>query len=382
MKIAIEAGVFANDRQSGVYYYTQRLLRALVEIDPDDRYNLVYFGHPGGEAERFGLAAPNLELHPITWLPRKLYSAFLRTPLRLPIDAVAGISPDIFIFPRFVRWPLRGAAKSIVVVYDTSYLDYPEAMETAHFGWYLRRAVPHSLRAATSIVTISEATKRSLMQHYGIAASKITVITPALDHSIYRPTTPEVVATMKRKYGIKRDYLLYVGTIEPRKNIATILAAYHELPAELRGRYQLVLAGGKGWKDAAIAAEVAALDPNDLVQTGFVAEEDLPTLYGGATLFIYPSAYEGWGMPVLEAMACGTPVITADNSSLPEAGGKAAHYVAGGDTGQLTAAMVQLLHDAKTRAAMAKRGLAHAQDFTWEHSATQLHRLLKKVYRS
>jgi glycosyltransferase involved in cell wall biosynthesis len=382
VKIAFEAGALANDRQSGVYYYTQRLLRALLEIDSTDSFTLVYFGHPPDESNQFGLTAPNLKLRPITWLPRKLYSAFLRTPVHLPIDAVAGITPDIFIFPRFVRWPLRGDTKSIVIIHDTSYLDYPATMETAHFVWYLRRAVPRSLRAASHIVANSEATKRSLVQHYGIAATKITVVTPALDHSVFQPAAPSATASIKAKYGIDRDYLLYVGTVEPRKNVATILAAYQQLPAELRQRYQLVVAGGKGWKDAAITAALAALDPHDIVQTGFVAEADLPALYSGASIFVYPSAYEGWGMPVLEAMACGVPVITADNSSLPEAGGEAAHYVTAGDAGQLTAAMVQLLQDPVMRAAMSKRGIAHARQFTWQKSARLFHQLLEKVYRS
>lgn len=341
----------------------------------------MYFGHSARETEQFGLAAPNLHLHPITWLPRKLYSAFLRTPLRLPIDTVAGITPDIFIFPRFVRWPLQRTSKSIVLVYDTSYLDLPASMETRHFGWYLRHAVPRSLQAASQVVTISEATKQSLIQHYGLAADKITVVTPALDQQVFRPASAADIAAVKQKYGISRDYLLYVGTLEPRKNITTILRAHQTLPAELRQRYQLVLAGGKGWQDTAIAAAADALNSTDLVVPGFVAEEDLPALYSGASLFVYPSTYEGWGMPVLEAMACGVPVITADNSSLPEAGGDAAHYVTAGDTGQLAAAMVQLLHDPGTRAAMAKRGIAHAHGFTWQKSAKQFHQLLEKVNR-
>jgi glycosyltransferase involved in cell wall biosynthesis len=379
MKIAVEADVLARGPKSGIYYYVQRLFSALLELDTTSSYYFVYFGSSRRTASSFGLPPKRAQLRAIVWMPRKLYNALLRIPLAPPIDVLAGLRPDIFIFPAFSRWPLRQTRASVVFVHDTTFIDYPEALKTRHFGWYLRRVVPRSIRYADHVVTLSESSKRSIIANYGTEPDKITVIHPGIDHAVYAPATADRVAAVRRKYGITRDYLLYVGTIEPRKNISGIVAAYCALPADLRQRYQLVLAGSKGWKDADIEALAATVDPDDLVRTGFIEDADMTALYSGAALFLFPSFYEGWGMPVVEAMACGTPVITAANSSLPEAGGEAALYVDAASRDQLRDAIMQVLANPKQREQMIVAGQTHAKAFSWQRSARKLQALLEDL---
>lgn len=369
MRVSIEASNLITPRKTGVGYYTERLLGALFELDPTTTYDMVFLAFPGRAIPDLGVGThPNVATRRIWWLPGKLYNAFLRLPVGLPIDALSGLKPDLFFFPNFVCWPLLWTKRSVVVVHDVSFLTTPDTMVARH-QWYLKRAVPGSIARATRVVTISENSKRQIIEHYGTDPAKIDVVTPALDHTIYRPVAEEAVAATSRRYGITGPYLLFVGTLEPRKNIDGIIRAYLALPAATRDEYQLVLAGGRGWRDAEIYQLIATIPSEQVVLPGYVAEADMAALYTGATLYLYPSHYEGWGMQILEAMACGTPVITANNSSLPEAGGGAAVYVNSRDGRALTSAITDLLGHPAKRAAMTKRGFTHAQKFTWERSA-------------
>jgi glycosyltransferase involved in cell wall biosynthesis len=379
MKIAVEADVLARGTKSGVYYYIQRLFAALLALDSENTYSFVYFGSSQRAADSFGLPSARVNQKAITWIPRKLYNGLLRISLAPPIDVLAGLQPDVFIFPAFSRWPLRRTKASVVFVHDTAFLDHPELLKTWHFRWYLSRIVPRSIQRADRVVTLSESSKRSLVSHFGTNPDKITVIHPGIDHTVYAPASVARIAAVRRTYGIQREYLLYVGTIEPRKNIAAIMQAYKALPDGLRRRYQLVLAGDKGWKDTEIESLAATMNPDDLVRPGFIEDGDLAALYSGAAAFLFPSFYEGWGMPVVEAMACGTPVITARNSSLPEAGGAAALYIDAANSTQLRDAIMQVLTNPSRQAKMIAAGQTHAKTFSWQKSATQLQTVLEKL---
>jgi len=378
MKIAVESSVLIVNQKTGVAYYTQRLLQALVSMDQEDAYELVYLAFPGRKVPDFGVAAPNVSRRRIWWLPGKAYNLSLRLPLGLPIDLLAGVRPGIFFFPNFVRWPLLWTKKSVVVVHDLSFIESGETMVQRH-RHYLSRVVPRSIKQANHVVTISESSKAQIVKHYGTDPEKITVITPALDHDFYRPAAKKTVSATKKRYGIEGEYLLYLGTLEPRKNLAGILKSYRALPDVVKKQYKLVLAGGKGWLDEEINQLIATAPAGQIVRTGYVETADIPALYTGATLFLYPSLYEGWGMQVLEAMACGTPVITANNSSLPEAGGNAAAYVDAKNAGQLQQTIAKILSSPKQRADMRRQGLAHVANFTWEQSASRLLDVFRNV---
>jgi glycosyltransferase involved in cell wall biosynthesis len=219
-----------------------------------------------------------------------------------------------------------------------------------------------------------------------MAPKDITVVEPALDQAKFKPASKEAVAEVKRKYKITRDYLLFVGTMDPRKNVEGIIKAYAALEPAVRDKYQLVLAGapgrdwGWGWLDDKVDELEKTLPARALIRTGYFANEDKPALMSGATLFVWPSHYEGWGMPVLEAEACGAPVVTARNSSLPEVGGAGAAYVEQTtDPEELTRLMMDLLNDPVRREKMRAAGLEHAKKFTWTRSAAKLADVLRKI---
>jgi glycosyltransferase involved in cell wall biosynthesis len=371
VKIAIESSVLIVNKKTGINYYTQRLLQALTAIDQHNSYELIYLAFPGRKVPDFELTAPNVSRRRVWWLPGKLNNLLLRLPVGLPIDLAAGVKPDVFFFPNFVRWPLLWTKKSVLIVHDLSFIESGDTMVARHRR-YLSRVVPQSIQRSSRIVTISESSKEQISRHYGTKPAKITVVTPAIDHSLYHPATPRAVTEVKQRYGIAGDYLLYLGTLEPRKNVAGIIRGYQLLPEALKQRYKLVLAGGKGWLDAEINQLIAAAPTGQILRPGYIEAADVPALYSGATIFLYPSHYEGWGMQVLEAMACGTPVITADNSSLPEVGGGAAAYVDSRDVAQLGQTIAEVLDNPKKPAEMRRQGLAHAAGFTWEASAQRL----------
>ena len=209
----------------------------------------------------------------------------------------------------------------------------------------------------------------------------VSIVHPAVDHNIYKPRSRQETDTIKKKYSINGSYILYAGTLEPRKNILGILNAYEVLPDSLKNNLHLVLAGGKGWKAEEISSKLHQLisSGEKIIHTGYVPDEDLPPLYSGASLFVYPSFYEGFGMPPLEAMACGVPVITSNNSSLPEVVSDAGIVIDANDTEELTKNIEKILRNPKLAKDLAKKGLEQAKKFTWENSAVKLRDLIEDV---
>lgn len=381
MKIAVEADALTNGNRTGVYHYINNLLAALIDHDGRNQWSFVYFStatDPPPELRHFG---PAVETRPIRRFPVLLYRVLLRTPFAPPIDLLARAKPDLMLFPNFVRWPLARTKRSIVVVYDTAYRDHPETLKTKHQQLYLSRAVPRSIKKASAVVAISESTKRDVIRHHGTPAAKIRVVTPAVDHAQFRPAPPDEIERMRSRYAIGGRYVLFFGTIEPRKNLLGLLRAYAALPAPLRSEFQLVLAGGAGWRNEEIDRLISELG-DQVVKTGYVDDADAAALYSGAAVFVFPSLYEGWGMPPLEAMACGTPVVVSDNSSLPEVVGDAAVMVDAHDATALSNAIERVLTDEPLAQQLRDAGLARAATFTWEASARELQSLIDEVTRT
>jgi glycosyltransferase involved in cell wall biosynthesis len=358
---------------AGIGRYTRGLVDALTRLDTRHQYTLLVLGRAGA---RFipGALPANFKLRYVPLSDRWATVLWYRLNLPLPVDLFAGRA-DLFHGPSFTLPP--SFIPSLLTVHDLSFLRYPQGAHPALLAW-LSRAVPRSLRRARHVLADSESTRSDLIELMGIPAGRITVIGAGVDERFRPVTDPATLAGVRARYRLPDRFILGISTLEPRKNFTGLIAAFSRL-ATATGRpssvadLHLVIAGGKGWLYDDIFAAADASPVRERIHfTGFVADEDLPALYTLADLFAFPSHYEGFGIPVLEAMACGTPVVCADNSSLPEVAGDAALWVASTDTDALADAMQRLLVDTSLRTGLIERGLAQARKFTWEGAARRL----------
>jgi len=298
----------------------------------------------------------------------------LWTHLRLSWELVTRPRPDVLFVPAHVL-PLAHPLPSVVTVHDLGYRHFPGA-HPAGQRLYLDWSTRFSARAATHVIADSAATQRDLAHFYGVPAEKVSVVYPGRDERLVRVDPTPVRA----RYDLPPDYLLHVGTLQPRKNLSRLIDAV----AHLRGQWplvQLVLAGQPGWQAGPIL-EQARANAGFVRLLDYVPDDDLAGLYSGARAFVFPSLYEGFGFPVLEAMACGTPVVCANTSSLPEVAGDAALLVDPQDTAALAAAIGQLLSGEALRASLAAKGLEQVQKFSWERAATETLKVLDGVTKS
>jgi glycosyltransferase involved in cell wall biosynthesis len=378
MKILVEGSPIFRTR-SGVGQYLYRLFNKLMDQDPGNTYTyygLLFVGKHFIPPYKH----KNARYHLVRFFPQKIYNILIRRFQVPPIDLLTGQKPDLVMFTNYVHPPLVYNEKSIVFVYDLSHISYEEMSDTKN-AQLLRKKVPHAVNRANAVITISEYSKNDIVREYGVDPQKIHIVHPALYHHEYYPRPELQQKAVAKKFGIKGKYILFTGTIEPRKNIERLLDAYAALPQTIRDEYTLVLAGGKGWKDQGIRTKLENLQQKGekIIVTGYVNDADLPPLYSGASLFVFPTLFEGWGMPVVEAMACGTPVVTTNNSSMPEAAGDAAIMVDAHDVKALTDEIEHVLNDKKLAESMVKKGIKHAAQFSWEQSAKDLKKVIDQV---
>ena len=324
MLIGIDASRSVAQERTGTENYSLNLICHLLALGSDHHYRL-YFNRPPsfppkvfwGEGGAATLRPCGLRVMPF---PR------LWTHLRLSWE-MARHPPDLLFVPAHVL-PLVHPRRSVVTIHDLGYLYYPQA-HCLLDRLYLDLSTRYSARAATHLVADSSATKRDLIERYGVEPNKITVVYPGYDDTVFQPVRDEkAIGAVRAKYGVAGDYILFVGTLQPRKNLIRLIEAYWKLEV---GNWKLVIAGKKGWLYREIFQQVEKLGlEGKVVFTGYVPEGDLPALLSGARLFVFPSLYEGFGLPVLEAMACGTPVVCSNVSSLPEVAGDAALLAAMG----------------------------------------------------
>jgi glycosyltransferase involved in cell wall biosynthesis len=270
--------------------------------------------------------------------------------------------------------PLLAPCPTVVTVYDLSFIRTPERFRPGQ-RWYLQTFTRWSCRRARRIIAISEHTKRDVTELLRIPGDRIDVVYPGVGAQ-FRPLPPEQVAAFRQTKGLPERFILYLGTIEPRKNLTVLLEAFAQLSrspiSNLQSPPRLVLAGGKGWMFEEVFARIEALGlKDDVVLPGYVSGEELPLWYNAAEVFVYPSLYEGFGMPPLEALACGTPAVVSNVASLPEAVGEAGVLVAPDDVAGWAEALRRLLDNAEMRAALGARGRSHAARFSWERAAAE-----------
>ena len=267
--------------------------------------------------------------------------------------------------------------RSVVTVHDLAFVTAPSAVP-AHRRRYLTAMTAHSVRHAARVIAVSKSTRHDLGTWFDVAPDRISV-TPLAAEPRFRPPSPPALAAFRERHRIDQPYILSVGTREPRKNVAALVRAFARLAAGIP--HGLVLVGPPGWMGGDLDRALADLPSavRDRVRlTGFVDDDDLPLWYGGADVFAYPAHYEGFGLPVLEAMACGVPVVTSDVSSLPEVAGDAALLVDPEDEEELAAALLEVITDARLAMALRDRGLRRAAEFSWSETA----RLTVNAYRA
>jgi glycosyltransferase involved in cell wall biosynthesis len=374
MIIGIDASRTTAARRTGTENYSFHLIRELLALGEVDRFRL-YFN----QAPRPGLLPGGADWRVLPF-PR------LWTHVRLSWEMLVQ-PPDLLFVPSHVL-PLIHPRRSVVTVHDMGYHYYPEA-HTLFQNLYLRWSTRYNARTATRVLADSEATQQDLMYYYRIPEARIRVVYPGRDESLAPVCAPMTLADVRARLGLSNSYLLYVGTLHPRKNLVRLIQAFASFlnspPGTLQSalsNLQLVLAGQKGWLYDEILAQIRKLGLTDrVVLTGYVPEADLPGLLSGALAFVFPSLYEGFGLPVLEAMACGTPVICSNVSSLPEVAGEAALLVDPLDTEALAEAIGRIVADEGLRRTLVEQGFQQAQKFSWRRCARETLQVLEDVGR-
>ncbi len=364
MLVGVDASRVQAEGGTGTEAYSLSLIRELLRLGAPHRFRL-YFRE--GEAVR--LFAPD----PARWEARVIPFPRLWTHVRLSWEMVR-CPPDALFVPAHVL-PLVHPRRSVVTVHDLGYLRFPEAHPPFE-RWYLDWSTRFNGRAAARVLALSETTRDDLVRHYGVPPEKVRVVYPGLRDGMAPVEDEGRIRDVLARYGVRQPYFLYVGTLKPRKNLLRLVRAYARFAAEEHGdgaRPLLVLAGKPGWQHEALVREVERLGlAGTVVFPGYVEDADLPALYTGALAFVFPSLYEGFGLPLVEAMACGTPVVASRTSACGEVAGDAALLVDPLSEEEIAGALAQVARDADLRAALAARGRERARAFSWERAAREV----------
>jgi glycosyltransferase involved in cell wall biosynthesis len=355
----------AAEEPAGRGRFVRELLRALAARNDDHVYELyarTRWEEPFDERFDWRLSAARDPL----W--------HLRAARAASSSCAGFLSTNSYLTAWFLRVP------GVVVVYDLVSFR-PEASARRSSALIERATFGPGVRRARSLVCISEATRRDLVGRYSSAAAKSVVVPLAADERFARERSAQEVEAVRSRYGLDRDFVLCAGTLEPRKNLARLIDAYAALPATLRAKTQLALVGPKGW-DFAPVVEQASLHARDVSLLGHVTDDELACLYRACAVFAYPSLYEGFGLPVLEALAAGAPTITSNVSSLPEVAGEAAVYVDPTSVEEIRAAIEGLLASPEQRERLRALGPSRAAEFSWAGTAAGVLAQLEAVSRS
>jgi glycosyltransferase involved in cell wall biosynthesis len=372
MAIYVDVSAAVNAR-AGLGRYAESLARALAALEPE-RFALFY---------NAGEGAPGLP-RGLEHLPhRRVRAGYKPWRMAVWLGSLLGVGFDrllpgaeLYHATEHLLLPLRHVP-GVLTVHDLIFRLFPEHHKRLNF-WYLNATMPLYCRRARAIISVSEATKRDLVRLYGVPAARIAVVHEAAAPHFTPPTQGEI-ERVRARFGLPERYLLRVGTLEPRKNLERLLDALLEL-RRCEPDARLVIAGSKGWLYEGFFRRLEALGLGNAVQlTGRVTDADLPAVYGGAVLLIEPSLYEGFGLPVLEAMACGTPVVCSNAGSLPEVGGDAARYLDAHHSQAMAGAIRAVWCDRALQDAMRQAGLKRAAQFSWGRAARETLAVYERV---
>ena len=358
--------------KAGIGRYAGSLAQALIARKPD-RFALFY-NRTRGSLPPEGLGS----------IPARTVRAGYK-PWRMAVwmGQLAGIGfnrlvPDVELFhaTEHLLPPLRGVP-TVLTIHDMIFKMFPEHQKRLNY-WYLNATMPLYCRKADAIVTVSESSKRDIVAHYGLDPARVNVIYEAAAPE-FVPAAPEALDEVRRRYSLPERFMIHVGTIEPRKNLTRLIAALERL-REAGLIIPLLVVGGKGWLYDEFFERLEQSNVRDDVHfPGFVPSADLPAIYSAASLAAVPSVYEGFGLPVLEAMACGTPVVSSGASSLPELGGEAARYFDPYDVEAMAEAIGEVWGDELLQGEMREKGLRQAAKFSWKRAAEETWAVYKSI---
>lgn len=369
MKICIDASRAVVKEASGTENYSRYLLSYLEKLDSKNNY-ILYINQP----TPVPLAtSPNFSTRLIKF-PR------FWTQVRLAFEVLRE-KPDLLFIPAHTLPIIHHPnLKTIVTIHDLGY-EYLKEHHQFPQSLYLNRSTVYAAKKATHLIAVSEATKNDLINKLGVDKEKITVIHEGVDHEFFQPQEKETIVQVRQKYYLYEDYLLFVGTIQPRKNLLRLIEAFNLLLRE--SKYQklsLILVGKEGWLADEIYKAPVKLNLQGKIRfLNHVPTRDLPALYSGAKMFMFPSLFEGFGLPLLEAMSCGTPVITSNVSSIPEVVNDAALLLNPEETGEITESIKRIIDDKNFAKELSKKGIAQAKKFSWGKTAQETLAVFEKV---
>src|SRR6185369_14453405 len=354
--------------QGGPRTYVLGLLGALLKIDSENEY--VVFYNDAANLGRFP-QAKEISLSGTSPVPR-LWREHVLLPLACRRERI-----DLLHCPKSAI-PFYSFCPTVVTLHDLIPLRHPETEKfAARIYWRLQ--IPIAARRSSYIITDSEHARQEIMADFKVAPERIKAIMLGFNPAMLERREPSAATDVRAKYGLPQKYILYVGTIQPRKNIDTLIEAYYRLSQGRMNMPKLVIVGRKGWLYDKLFARISELGlVDEVIFTGFVPDEELPYIYDGARLFAYLSFFEGFGLPPLEAMACGIPVVTSDATSLPEVVGDAGVAVPPADVDKIVAALARILDDAAYANLLGQRGRERAQRFSWEATARETLEVYRK----
>ena len=371
MRVAINCRSFLTKRPTGIGRYAYHLVKSLTEIDHDNEYRL----YANGGLFNFRKRLPGFNAR--NFIPR--HDWFCRGPAAVVRDA------DVYHMPSPGPWEAPPGVPTVVTVHDVIFKAFPQGHtpQTIEAG---ERQFADIKAKAAKIICCSRNTADDLQSYLRVPREKITLVYQGIDKGIFHPIDagerPAADQTL-RSCGIDGPYLLSVGTIEPRKNLVNVLRAFHRLKAKERFNGKLVVVGMQGWLHSDVGKVVDQLAlAAEVIFLGYVTDRVLRHLYNRAEVFVFPSFYEGFGFPIVEAFSCGAPVVTSNVSSCPEIAGDAALTVDPGSEVEIAGAVERLLHDAALRADLVRRGKRRAEDFDFRKTARQMLEIYKEVYRN
>lgn len=368
--IQVDAFPLVDSHFSGVGHYTLGIVREFDRMAGEGKltYSLIVPRKWGERLLKYDLEHyTSIVRNPI---PNRIIRGFMKYRWRVPLDLFCG--RGAYYFPSFLNWPLW-FSRSSVVVHDVTYLAVPGCVDKGNRE-YLEQVVPFSIKNSTNIISVSKFSKDEIVKYYNLDPNNISVAHPSIDRRHFYKRSDKEVHRVKAKYDIFSDnYILAVGNVEPRKNYGRLVEAYTHLPRDITDKYPLVIVGAGGWnnKDVQEKIQKAKEDGFRIINPKqFVLDDDMPALYTGAQFFVFTPIYEGFGMPPLEAMACGTPTLASRVASVPEAAGGGAEYVDPFSTDSIREGLLDMIRKTEQdRSQFDPRMKRHLESLSWRPSA-------------